>query len=185
MTPVAKLKIHPNYKWVVVACCFLMVMISLGFCSSTGQLYLAAITNALGIKRSLYSISSSVRFISSAVLNFFFGTMVMRVGPRKMIALGFMSLICSMIIYSVAETVYIFYIGGFFLGVGLSSVGTTMVGYVVNQWVKEKKGTIMGAVMAANGIGGLRTHPTAWNGRPTAKNRQKGRHGKASDSGDI
>ena len=46
------------------------------------------------------------------------------------------------------------YLGGILLGLGLSWTTTTMVGFVVNRWAKENKGTIMGAVLAANGIGG-------------------------------
>lgn len=42
-----------RYRWVIVAASFLMVFVCLGFCSSSKSLYLAAITEALGIKRSL------------------------------------------------------------------------------------------------------------------------------------
>jgi sugar phosphate permease len=45
-------------------------------------------------------------------------------------------------------------LGGILLGMGFSGTGTSMVGYVVNIWCKENKGTIMGAILASNGIGG-------------------------------
>lgn len=49
------IKISPQrYRWVIVAASFLMVFVCLGFCSSSKSLYLAAITEALGIKRSLF-----------------------------------------------------------------------------------------------------------------------------------
>ena len=143
-----------NRKWWIVAASFLMVFTCLGFCSSTKGLYLAAITEALGIKRSLFSLNDSLRFITTAIINLFFGTLVNRFGTRKMVAAGFLSLITSMLIYSSAESIYVFYIGGVLLGLGLSWTTTTMVGYVVDCWVKEYKGTIMGAVLAANGLGG-------------------------------
>ena len=59
-----------------------------------------------------------------------------------------------MTIYSTGNSLIWFYIGNFLLGVGLSWTTTAMVGCVVNTWCKEKKGTIMGAVLAANGLGG-------------------------------
>lgn len=40
-------------KWLTIGACFLMVFVCLGFCSSSKSIYLAAITEALGIKRSL------------------------------------------------------------------------------------------------------------------------------------
>lgn len=142
-----------RYTWLVIAASFLMVFACLGFCSSSKGLYLAAITEALGIKRSLFSINDSLRFISTAAVNLFFGRLISRFGSRKMVAAGFACLISSMLLYSCAKVIYVFYIGGILLGMGLSWTTTTMVGYIVDQWCKERKGTIMGAVMAANGLG--------------------------------
>ena len=143
-----------DYKWVIIAASFLMVFTCLGFCSSTKSLFLIPITDHLGIDRSVYSINDSFRFVTVAVVNLFFGPLVTKFGPRKLIAAGFFSLTGSMICYALAEHVLIVYLGGILLGVGLSWTTTTMVGYVVNIWSKENKGTIMGAVLAANGVGG-------------------------------
>lgn len=143
-----------DYKWVIVGLCFLMVCTCLGFCSSNKSIYLSAITEALSIKRSAFSINDSCRFVATAVINMFFGTLVNKFGTKKLIAAGFVSLIASMLIYSVAENIFVFYLGGCLLGIGLSWTTTTMVGCVVNKWCKENKGTIMGAVLAANGLGG-------------------------------
>lgn len=143
-----------DYKWVVIASCFLMVFTCLGFCSSTKSLFIGPITENLGVERSIYSFNDSLRFIATAVVNLFFGSLVMKFGPRKLIAAGFVSLILSMLCYALAPNVLVLYLGGILLGVGLSWTTTTMVGYVVNIWSKENKGTIMGAVLAANGLGG-------------------------------
>lgn len=143
-----------DYKWAIVALSFLMVLTCLGFCSSPKSLFISPVTEYLGVKRSAFSINDSVRFISTSVINLFFGTLVARFGPKKLIAAGFVCLISSQLIYAYAESVYVFCIGGILLGLGLSWTTTTMVGCVVNKWCKESKGAIMGAVLAANGIGG-------------------------------
>ena len=143
-----------EYKWVIVSLSFLMVMICLGFCSSPRSLFIAPITQALGIERSLFSINDSMRFIATAVINVFFGTLINRFGAKKLIGAGFICLICSQLIYSFATNVFAFYIGGILLGIGLSWTTTTMVGAIINKWCSESKGTIMGAVLAANGVGG-------------------------------
>ena len=49
---------------------------------------------------------------------------------------------------------WLLYLGGILLGLGFSWTGTTIVGVVVTKWVKENKGTIMGAILASNGLGG-------------------------------
>ena len=99
-------------------------------------------------------INDSIRFLTTAALNLFFGTLVARFGPRKLAAAGFCSLIASVLVYSAAENIFVFYIGGALLGMGLAWTTTTMVGYIVNIWCREHKGTIMGAVLASNGLGG-------------------------------
>lgn len=143
-----------DYKWVIVGLCFLMVFTNLGFCSSNKSLYLSAITEALGIKRSVFSIADSCRFVTTAIINLFFGTLVAKFGTRKLIAAGFLCLIGSCILYAVGTNVMMFYLAGCLLGLGLSWTTTTMVGCIVGRWCKENKGTIMGAILCANGLGG-------------------------------
>lgn len=140
----------------MVALCFIMVGVSLGFCSSPGQLYISAITsgNALGFARSAYAFTNTFRFVTTAIINLFFGTLISKFGPKKLIFAGFTSLITANLIYSFATTLPVFYLGGIFLGLGFSWTTTTMIGYVVNVWCRENKGTIMGAILASNGIFG-------------------------------
>ena len=149
-----KKKFSYDYKWVIVALCFLMIFIGLGFCSSNKSLYLSAITEALGIKRSAFSIGDSCRYVATAIINIFFGTLVNKFGMKKLIAAGFVCLIGSCVFYIIGTNIIYFYIGSVLLGIGLSWTTTTMVGAVIGKWFKENKGTIMGAVLAANGLGG-------------------------------
>lgn len=145
---------RPGYRWVIIVLCFLLIMVCLGFCSSTKGLYLSAITEAMGLERSLFTVSDSLCYIATAVTNLFFGSLVIRFGPRKLIGCGFLCLIASMLISSVANSLPVFYLGGFMLGAGQSFTSTSIVGYVVGLWCRENKGTIMGAILAANGVGG-------------------------------
>ncbi len=146
-------KIKFDYKWVIAALSFVMVFTVLGFCSSTKGLYIAPITEALSISRGAFSINDSCRYITTSVINLFFGFLIGRFGARKLIAAGFLSLIISCLLYSFAENVYLFYLGGVFLGMGIAWTTTTMVGAVIGRWFKENRGTIMGAILAANGVG--------------------------------
>lgn len=153
MNAIKRLRSHPAYKWVVVGCCFLMILVCLGFCSSTKGLYLSAVTKALDLERSLYSVNDTLRYVASAVINLFFGSLVLRFGSRKLIAGGFLCLTASMLVYAVAPGLPMIYLGGALLGIGQSWTSTSVVGYVIGRWCPENKGTIMGAVLAANGVG--------------------------------
>lgn len=143
----------PHYRWVIAGINFLMVFVCLGFCSSSKSLYLAAVTEALGIRRSLFSINDSCRYVATAVVNLFFGTLCAKFGRRRLIAAGFACLIASMLLYACAPDIYLFYLGGILLGLGLAWTTTTMVGSIVHSWCREHAGKIMGLILAANGIG--------------------------------
>ena len=145
-----------DYKWVVIAVCFALIMITLGFCSSTKSLYLDVVTKKLGIDRSLFSLNDTCRFVANAIVNLFFGALVMKFGTKKLMLAGICCLTGSMVCYATANTLLMFYLGGVLLGIGFSWTGTTMIGCVINKWCKENRGTIMGAVLAANGFGGDR-----------------------------
>lgn len=140
-------------KQIVIILSFLMVFVCLGFCSSTKSLYLVPITEALNIQRSAFSLTESCQYIMTAVINLFFGALFNRFGVKKLIGAGFLSLMTAMFLYANANTIWGFYIGSIFLGIGLSWTSTTMVGCIVNKWCKKKQGTIMGVVLAASGLG--------------------------------
>lgn len=141
--------------WTIIVLSGLMVCLVLGLCNAPKSLYVQPVTQALGISRSAYSITDSCRFIATAVMNLFFGVLVAKFGPRKLIAAGFVCAVAALVLFSVAETVWVFYVGGVLLGLGIAWTTTTMVGYVVNLWCRERKGTIMGAVLASSGVGGV------------------------------
>ena len=143
-----------HYGWVVFAACFIMVFVTLGFCSSIKSLYLAPVTKDTGIPRSLFSLTDVCRYAVVTVINIFFGRIVSKYGPRKMVACGFILLAASQFVYSAADSVLTFCIGGVLLGCGLAFSTTAIVGYFVEKWFTNSKGTIMGLILAANGLGG-------------------------------
>ncbi len=142
-----------DYNIIVITLCFMMVLFGLGLWGAKG-LFVVPVTTALGISRSAYSIADTMRYVSIAVINIFFGYLIGKLGSKKLICAGFVALTGAAVLYAVANNVWVFYLGGLLLGVGLSWTSTTMVGYVVNKACKKNRGTIMGFVLAANGIGG-------------------------------
>ena len=149
-----KLEKSKTGTYLTIIGCVIMVMITLGFTSSTRSLFPDEIAKYLEVQRSLVTISESLRYVFTAVANVFFGALVVKFGPRKLIFVGFGSLICSMTLFAVAENLILIYIAGALHGIGLAFTTTTMVGYVVEKYCSANKGTVMGAVLASNGIGG-------------------------------
>ncbi len=143
-----------EYKWIILSACFLMTFFALGFCSGNKGLFLDAITKAIGKPRSLFSINDSFRYVSSAIINLFFGTLLYKFGVRKMVGFGFFCLVGSMLIYATASNLILFYVGGTLLGVGLTFTTGSMTSSIIRRWFKKDIGKYTGIVYAANGIGG-------------------------------
>lgn len=143
-----------DYKWVILATCFFMEFLCLGFCSSNVGLYTKAVTEALHIKRSLYSLAHSLRFIVQVITALNFGAMVHKLGIKKMVGIGMMSLTGSVLIRAYAANIVHLYVGSALWGMGIVMVGSTMAGTIVRRWFHKDVGRYTGLVMSANGIGG-------------------------------
>ena len=142
-----------DYKWVIALACFLLGFFGLGFCSGNKGLYLSAITEALQIPRSLFSLNDTVRYVTNTIVNIFFATLLNKLGVRKMVAAGVLSLIAQCLLAATATNVWGFYLSGVFLGIGLSLCTTTMISFIIRRWHKENTGKVLGFVLAANGAG--------------------------------
>ena len=152
--------VNPNYKWVMAAICFITIMIALGLCSSSKALFLKPITDGLGIPRGLFSITDTVRYATTALVNLVFATLVAKMGAKRMMILGVISLVVSMLLYSFAPaggsvlTYGAVYSAGFFLGLGLAWCTTTMIGYVVviciGSFVRWRRGSWAGRLTKGN-----------------------------------
>ena len=143
-----------RYARVIIVLCFLMIFTGLGFASATRSLFVVPVTEELGIERSLYSFMDSFRFVATAVVNLFFGRLMLRFGARVLIGVGFLSLVLAEVIMAVSSGLLLFYLAGILFGIGFAFTATSMAGYVINAWCPGKNGTVMGAVLAANGLGG-------------------------------
>jgi MFS family permease len=142
------------YGWIVAAACFTMVFVSLGLGNSPGGLYITPVTEELDFSRGAFSIIISLRFISTAAFNIFLGFLVKRLEVRKMIGIGFGLLAISYFVFSRSQNLMFFYLSGIILGIGLAFSSTAVVSILIERWFIERKGMIMGIVLAGSGLGG-------------------------------
>ena len=144
---------------VVVFCCVMMVLTSLGFCSSPKSFYLDEVTKEMGVSRSAFALNDTFRYVVTATMSLFFAGMVKKLGTKKLIILGFALMIASQVTFALAPNVMVFWVGGALMGGGLTLVSSTMVSYVITRRVKKNTGTVLGFALAANGIGGAISIP--------------------------
>ena len=141
------------YRWVIAAACFGMIFICDGFAAGYRGLFLTAVSNGLGVKRTLVSVSESCRFLASALVSIFYGTLRAKFSARKLTGAGFCILAAALILYSCANTVYGFWAAGALMGIGTSFISTTMASSLIHQWFDKNVGSITGVVFASSGLG--------------------------------
>lgn len=143
-----------DYKWVILIVCFMMEFVCLGFCSSNPGLYTGAVTKALNIPRSLYTLGTSIRYFVQVIVGLFFGSLIQRFGIKKLAGVGLFSLCGSITMRYLTENIWHHYIGCVLWGLGLVFAGGTMASTIVRRWFDKDIGKVTGLVMSANGIGG-------------------------------
>ena len=148
------IKRKADQKWVVLILCFLMEFVCLGFCSSNTGLYTKAVTDALEIKRSVYSLSTSIRYAVQVLVALNFGTLIGKFGAKKMVIVGLTGLTGSVALRTCATNVIHIYISSMLWGLGIVFSGGTMASTIVRRWFHQNVGRYTGIVMSANGIGG-------------------------------
>ena len=148
-----------DYKWVIAAASIVLCVVGLGLCSGNAGLFVVATTEALGMSRSAYALSGTLRYITTAVMNMFFGALIVKFGPRKLIGAGMVAMILSCVAKAMAKDAVGLYIGGVLLGIGLTLGGTTIIGYVIKQWFVEKQGAVLGVVLSTNALGAAISAP--------------------------
>lgn len=161
----AQLKKRFDYKWVIFVLSIATVFTALGMFSGNRSLYIKPITEALGMPRGLYGVTDTFRYAATTVLNILFGTLIIKFGPKKLMGCGFAASFSSLMLYSCATTdnntlnlVYI-YAAGLLFGICSACCTTNVISYIIGTWFKENKGTYMGIVLAANGLGTAVTAP--------------------------
>lgn len=142
------------YQYVIYVLCFVIGFLTLGFCSNNSGLYLTAVTNALDMSRSTYSLRNVFRQLTATVLSLFFGPFVSRFGEKKLTCFGIVSLIFAVLTAAWAEDAVLIFVSGILLGVGFSFCATTMITYIIGRWCTKNRGLITGLVLSATGLGG-------------------------------
>ena len=110
-------RIKSHYHWVVAAVVLLEFAVACGFSNNLYSLYLIPITEELGVSRSAFSVSPSIRYLSSFFSNLIFAMFYNRHGYRKLATFTFAVTGCMYLLYSRAQNLIPFYLGAAIVGV--------------------------------------------------------------------
>lgn len=143
-----------RYHWVIVAVVLLEMMIYGGILNNLSSLFIVPVTQNLGITRTAFSTANCMRGVGAMLSNLFAVLALKRVGYRKLVSLCLA--LCGLGLAAMATTSGVFglFIGYLTLGICESFCLTVGATQLINSWFHRHRGTVLGLVSSATGLGG-------------------------------
>jgi len=142
------------YRWVIAFACFVLMFVTMGFGNSPNGQYLGPVTKEFGLSRADFALTFSMRYLFTTAFNLLWGRMYLKMGARNLAGLGVVSLAGAFFLFSVSGSLPMFYAGGALQGFAIAFCTTATCSSLINDWFDEHKGTVLGVVFAASGLGG-------------------------------
>lgn len=133
----------------------LITMATLGFGFMTLSLYVPPLLTELNVSLTAISVMYTVLSAASMVASFVSGKITEKIGLKKLVILGCLSLLVGYVVMYFTTNLVMLYIAAALIGISSSWAGVICIGRITPNWFIEKRGTMLGIVMAASGVGGF------------------------------
>lgn len=143
------------YSWVIVSITALILIASAGVRSAPGVMLLP-MQGETGWSLSILSLAASSGLLLFGLTAPFSGALMDRFGPRKMVILGIVVLIGSLVASARLQTQWqLFVFWGVLSGVATGLIGTVLGATVATRWFVQHRGLVTGIFGAAGSAGQL------------------------------
>ena len=140
------------YGWVILGCGMVITACSTGILSYFGALFVEPVTTALEVNRASFVLYSTFSTVTTMIGMPFAGMLYKRFPIKPLMLIGTASGIGAVCLYSVSQTVYGFYLGGIFSGIGMCLYGALPMTIVLNNWFLEKRGLVTGIAFTGSAL---------------------------------
>ncbi|MBI4182511.1 MAG: MFS transporter [Proteobacteria bacterium] len=145
----------------VLALCFLMLLLVRGMADAYGVIVLP-LQRSFGWSRGEIASAYSLAMVVSGLLSLVSGWMFDRWGPRAIYTSGLAAVGLGVGATGFGSEIWHLWISlGLLLGFALAALGPSTAAALVSRWFRERLGTAVGCVMAANGLGIMAVVPLA------------------------
>lgn len=142
-----------HYHWIIAAMGLLQLLIYGGAVNNFSSYHLVPVTEAMEISRTAFSLSNSVRSVMGVLSTLVSGTLIHRYGYRKVAAVGLGLAGLSYVIYATMSAYWMLLAGASLIGLANGVCATAGVSRLLNGWFHKYRGTVLGIVTAATGVG--------------------------------
>ncbi len=146
----SKQKMH--YAWIVFISCILLKLGLGGAVNSIAGNFVTPVVEELGCQVSQFTMLVSVEALAMALL---YTTAAKMLTTKKIgIVMGIAALAecIGIALMATYHDVRLFYLSGAIIGIGVAFTGFVAIPIVVNMWFRKKAGTVLGIIVAAEGL---------------------------------
>ena len=146
-------RIYPG--WIIVAVTSLVLLITAGSRAAPGAL-LVEMEADTGLSNGALSIAAAVGLLVYGFGGPFAGSLMGRIGPRKVTLMSVLITAVGMVVASQADSLgMLILFFGFITGLGAGLVASVLGAVVATRWFVEKRGLVLGIFGASVSAGGL------------------------------
>ena len=145
--------IKKHYHWIIAAMALLQLLIYGGAANNFSAYHMIPVSDALGISRTAFSLATSMRSIVSVFSTLFSGILLQRFGYRKVASVGLFFAGAAYVVYTLMNSYWMLLLGAVLIGLAHGICATSAVSRLLNSWFHKYRGTVLGIVTAATGVG--------------------------------
>lgn len=146
-------RLKENYHWVIAAVALLQMLIYGGAVNNFSGYHMIPVTEALSISRTAFSLAESARSIAGVFGTLLSGVVIQRLGYRKATSAALMVACAAYILFASLQAYWMLLVGCVLMGIAHGFCFTAGISRLVNSWFHKYRGTVIGFVSAASGVG--------------------------------
>jgi MFS family permease len=143
-----------KYRWVIFGVCFLIFFAMVGVAVAPFSLYIVPVTEQFGFSRGDFTIIFTIKTVVGVIIQLALWGIIKRVGLRGVMVIGSLVVPMGFFFFAQATTLWMYYLGGLFVGIGFSLLSITPITLLIDQWFEKGEGLILGLISAGSGFGG-------------------------------
>ncbi|MFO1198295.1 MAG: MFS transporter [Burkholderiaceae bacterium] len=145
--------------WDVVAGCFFMAMVAWGLGFYGNGLYLAYLVGERGLPLDAVSAGITAYYAGGAMLIMAGGGYIDRLGPRRSVALGTISLTFAVFSIARADALWQFYAAMGLMAIAWTTMSSSAINAIIAPWFDRRRGTALSLALTGASFGGIAVIP--------------------------
>ena len=147
------------FPWVIAGTCMLVLLVSNGLTATALSVYDEKILQEFGWSRGQLKFRDLISFWLIALLAPMGGALIDRLGPRRMITIGFTLLSVGYALYSRLDSLGMLYAIHVVLALGLLFASTMTCVILISNWFYTQRGMAPGIALVGTSLGGIVLSP--------------------------